>query len=141
QRILYDKKTATAVGHMLMPASANWHALIEIFAIIKRLAQLLDVGLAVELDAELPAHEAAPAVATDHIGSAQHDGRAIAALGLGRHAILVLLEGDELATVAQRDARQHLRDPFQQRLERVWRDQLIPFARLAAVLRDLVHRL
>src|SRR5262249_56782334 len=104
------------------------------FEIIRRRTQLLDVALAAELDVELPAHEAPPAVATDHIRGAQRGERAIAALDLRGHAILVLLEGDELATVAQRDGRQRLRDPFQERLERVLRDELIRFERLAAVL-------
>src|SRR5262249_58909862 len=83
-RILDDQETSFGVGDVIMPPLADGDALVEVLGIIKRLAQLLDVGLAAEVDAELPAHQAAAAVATDHVGGAQRGRSAVAALDLGR---------------------------------------------------------
>jgi hypothetical protein len=133
-RVLHDQETAFRVCDVIMPALADGHALVEIFAIIKRLSQLLDVGLAVELDAELAAHQTVAAVAADHVRGAQRGGGAVAPLDLRRDRILILLERHELATVADADARQRLSDRFQERLERVLRDELVGLEREAAVL-------
>ena len=133
-RILDDQETPLGVGHVIMPALADGDAFVEVFAIIERLPQLLQVGLAAELNAELTPHQAAAAVAADHIGGAQRGQSAVASLNLRRDRALILLERHELAPVAHRDARQRLRDRFQQRLERVLRDELIGLERLVAVL-------
>ena len=132
--VLDDQETAFGVGDVIMPPLADRDALVKVLAIIERLPQLLDIGLAAEVDAELPAHQAAAAVAADHIGGAQRGQSAVAALDLRRDRALILLERHELAPVAHGDARQRLRDRFQQRLERVLRDELIGLERLVAVL-------
>ena len=128
-RILHDQEAPLGVDHVIMPALADRDAFVEVFAVVKRLPQLLDVGLALERDPELPAHQAAAAVATHHVGGAQGGAGASALLDLRRHQHLILLESHELAAVTHRDARQCLRDRFQERLERVLRDELIGLER------------
>ena len=66
-RVLDDEKAPLGVGHVIVAALADRDAFVEVLAVIQRLAQLLDIGLAVELDAELPAHQAAAAVAPHHV--------------------------------------------------------------------------
>ncbi len=91
-RILDDQETPFGVGDVIMPPLADRDALVEILAIIERLPQLLDVGLTAEVDAELPAHQAAAAVAADHIGGAQRGQSAVAALDLRSDRTAILLE-------------------------------------------------
>ena len=62
-RILHDQEGRVAVGHVIVPALADRDALVQVFAVVQRLAQLQQVGLAGELDAELLAHGAGAAVA------------------------------------------------------------------------------
>ena len=73
--ILHDQEAPVGVGDVIMPALADRDALVEILAVIERLPQLQDVGLALKRDAELPAHQAAAAVAADHVGGAQRGAR------------------------------------------------------------------
>src|SRR5262245_13152841 len=133
-RVLHDQEAPLGIGDVIMATLADRDALVEVFAIIERLPQLLDVGLTVELDAELPAYQAVATVAANHVGGAQRGGGAVASSDLRRDRILILLERHELATVADTDARQSLSDRFQERLERVLRDELVGLERQAAVL-------
>ena len=68
------------VGDVVVPPLADRNALEQIVAAIQRLAQLQQIGFALQLDAELPAHRAGAAVAADEIERAQLRRRAIAGL-------------------------------------------------------------
>ena len=95
----------------------------------------------VELDAELAAHARRATVAADQI--LRGDLLCLAAfVHRGGDRARVLLERQELAAVTHRHARNRLDDGFQQRFERVLRDELIGFERQGAVigLRNLLLR-
>ena len=66
-RILDDQLLPSVIGDVIVTPLADRDALVEVLAIVQRLAKLQDVGLAVELDAELPAHRARAAVAADQV--------------------------------------------------------------------------
>jgi len=91
-RILHDQETPLGVGDVIVPALADRNALVEVLAVIERLPQLLDVGFAVELNAELPAHQAIAAVTAYHVGGAQRAQRPVARLDMRGDRTLVLLE-------------------------------------------------
>ena len=131
--ILDNQKTPFGVRDVIVTPLADRNAFIEIIAIVERLPKLLNVGFAVELDVERPAHQAIAAVATDHVCGTHRGRRVIAGLDLRRDRVLILSERHELAAVAHGDARQRLRDRLQQRLERVLRNELIGLERLRAV--------
>ena len=66
--ILHDQESRVGVGHVIVPPFADRDALEQIVAAIERLPQLQDVGLALQLDAELPCARALDAaVAADEI--------------------------------------------------------------------------
>src|SRR5262249_59654457 len=111
-RILDDQETPFGVGDVIMPPLADRDALVQVLAIVERLPQLLDVGLAVELDAEQPAHQAVAAVATGHVGGAQRGQGAVATLDLRRDRTPILLERYKLAPLTDGDARQRLCNRF-----------------------------
>ncbi len=59
------------VGNVVVPPLADRNALEQIVAAVQRLPQLQQIGVALQLDAELTAHVAGAAVAADEILRAQ----------------------------------------------------------------------
>ncbi len=112
----------------------------QLVAAIERLAQLEQVAFATQFDPELLAHRARAAVAADQIVGAQRFSLSARSLHLHRDASLVLIERQELVSVAQRDTWQRLDLLFEQRFERVLRNQLIGLERLRAVIMRLDRR-
>src|SRR5437899_9791005 len=74
-RILHDQERRRIVGDMVMApfagTVADRDALVEIVAAVQRLAQLQEVALAAQADAELVPYSARAAVAAHEIGGAQ----------------------------------------------------------------------
>ena len=103
-RILHDQKRVLRVGDVIVAALADRNTLKQIVATEQRLTELHQVGFALQLDAELPAHGTAAAIAADEVVRAQ---RHITLFGLElcAHRAGVLLEGYELATVTHIDRR------------------------------------
>ncbi len=136
--VLHDQEGRLVVGDVIVPAFADRDPLIQVFAVIERLAQLQQVAFARQLDPELAPHGAAAAVAADHILRRDVGDRAVLVLHPGGDGAFVLREGNQLAAIAHGHARQAFRHGFQQRLKRILRDQLIRFERPRAVvgLRD-----
>ena len=138
--ILHDHLRRAVVGDVIVPALADRDAVEQLLAIVQRLAKLQHaVFVAGKLDAEPLAHHARPAVAADEIGRGDLRDLAVQILHGRRHAVGILAERQQLMAVAHRDARQRLRHRFQERLERVLRNQLVAFERQRAVVgrRDL----
>src|SRR6266850_718880 len=136
-RVLHDEKAVVAVGNVIVAppawALADGDALEQLIAAIQRLAQLEQVVLAAQLDAELLAHGARAAVAAHHIRRADRAARAVRVLHARGDPGLVLGKRLEPATVAYLHRGQPLGDRFQQRLQRVLRDELVRFQRHAPV--------
>src|SRR5436190_8169681 len=136
-RILHDQERRRIVGDMVMAPFAGTvgdrDALVEIFAAVQRLAQLQEVALAAQTDAELVTYPARAAVAADEIGGAQARDRTGAVADPRRHAGRVLLKRQELAAVAHRHARQGLRHGLEQGLQGVLGNELIRLERHRAV--------
>ena len=132
--ILHDQLGRAVVGHVIVAALADGDALKELVAAIERLAQLQDVALTAQRDAKLLAHDARAAVAADEIARADLRRRAGAAPHVRRDGCRVLFEVEKLAAVANGYRGQSLRDRFEQRLERVLRDELIGLERQRAVV-------
>src|SRR6185436_7542294 len=131
RRVLHDEESRALVGDVVVAAVAravaDWNALVKLVAAIERLAQAQDVGLATQLDAELPAHRAAAAVAADQVLGSN--------LPLRRprgDASRILLERLEFTAISHRA--QALGDRLEQRLERVLRDELVRLERHRAVV-------
>ena len=89
-RILHDELRRAIIGDVVVPPLADRDALEKIFAMIERLAQLQDVAFALQRDAELLAHQARAAVASDEV--LRHDlGRlAVGGLDIGGDGVTVL---------------------------------------------------
>ena len=66
-RILHDQEGVAGIRHVIMPALADRDALVEPVAAIEGLAQLEQIALAGEPDAELLAHRARAAVAAGEV--------------------------------------------------------------------------
>ena len=107
-RILHDQLRRLGVGHVVVPALADRDALEQIVAVIERLPQLQQVGVALQADAELPAHDARAAVAADQVLRLDLRGLA-AALDRRGDRVAVLRERQKLAAVAHRDRSAALR--------------------------------
>ena len=138
--ILHDHLRRVVVGDVVVPTLADRDAIEQVLAIVQRLAQLQHpVFVAGELDAKRFPHHTRTAVAADEIGRSDFRGFAGEVLHRRRHAVGVLAERDEFMAVAHGDARQRLRHRFQERLERVLRDQLVWLERQRAIVgrRDL----
>src|SRR2546427_10958428 len=122
---------------MVMPpfpgTVADRDALVEIGAAVQRLAQLQEVALAAQADAELVPYSARAAVAANEIDGAQARDRTGAVADQRRHAGRVLLERQEFAAVAQRHAWQRLRHGLEQGLQGVLGNELIRLERHRAV--------
>ena len=111
-----------------MPPLADRNAVEQVVAFVKRLTELLQVGVALQLDTELAANEAGAAIAADQIVRADFvDGTA--ALDARAHAAGVLLGAHELAAVTHVDRRHAVSHRLEQRLQRVLRNQLIGLER------------
>ncbi len=117
-RILHDEEGVAGIRHVIVPALADRDALIEPVAAVERLAQLEQIALAGEPDAELLAHRARAAVAAGKIARGDL-GHAAGAAELCRDGIRMLGELEKFRAVAHRHRRQRLRDRLQQRLQRV----------------------
>ena len=79
---------------------ADWNPVEQLVAAVERLAKLHEVALPAQRDAKLPAHPAGSAIAANEIGGSGpfwFDHRII---GLGAHALRVLLEREEFAPKA-----------------------------------------
>src|SRR5215467_4544134 len=113
---------------MVMAALADRDALIKLVAAIERLAQLKNIALALEADADLLADRAGAAVAPREIERRDLRGL-IAAAQSCRHAIRTLGEVQELGAVAHRYTRQRFGHRLQERLQRVLGDKLIRLQR------------
>ena len=137
-RILHDEKGRLPVGDMVVAAAAGPGAdrdfVEQVRAVKERLAELQEVAFAAQLDAEFLAHRAGAAVAADEIGGAEARCAAVPIPHCRGDAFPVLFKGQELAAVAHGHARQRLGDGFQERLERVLRDELIRLERQRAVV-------
>ncbi len=138
RRVLHDEEARLAVGHVVVAALAGALAegkpLEKLGAGVERLAQLEQVALAAQADAELVAHGARATVAADEISRPQGFHRAVFLPDPGANAGRVLLEGKELAAVAHRHARQGLGHGLEQRLEGVLRHELVGLERHRAVV-------
>ena len=121
------------VGDVVVAALADRDPLEQVVAAKQRLAQR-EQRLAAQLDAETGAHRAVAAVAADEIVGAQQALLAVGGPDAGGHALVVLVEVEELLPEAHRDAGRALGDAAQQRLERVLRDQLVGLQRQRAVV-------
>ena len=64
-RILHDQKRRMRVGNVVVPPLADRNELEQIVSAVQGLAQLQQIGFALQLDADLAAHIARPAVAAD----------------------------------------------------------------------------
>ncbi len=138
--VLHDHLRRVVVGDVIVPSLADRDAVEQLLAVMQRLAQLQHpVFVAGKLDAELLAHHAGAAVAADEIGRGDLRGLAGEVLHRRRDAVRILAERQQFMAEAHRNARQRLRHRFQERLERVLRDQLIGLERQRAVVgrRDL----
>src|SRR2546422_5462264 len=136
-RLMHDQQRRRIVGDMVMPpfpgTVADRDALVEIVAAVQRLAQLQEVALAAQTDAELVPYSARAAVAANEIGGAQARDRTGAVADPRRHAGRVLLERQEFAAVAHRHAWQGLRHGLEQGLQGVLGNELIRLERHRAV--------
>ena len=132
-RILHDQERRLRIGHVIVPAFADRDALVKLFAVIERLPQLEKVAVALQGDAELPPHDARPAVAADEVLGLDL-GRLVPAFDRCRDRARILRERKKLAAVADLHRREFFHDRLQQRLERVLRNELIGLERLAAVV-------
>ena len=126
--ILDDQEGVLEIGDMIVAALADGDALVEAVAAIEALAQLQQVALAGEADAELLADRAAAAVAAGEIARGDV-GDAAGAANFRRDQIRVLGELQELGAVAHRHRRQRLRDRLEERLQRVLGNELVGLQR------------
>ncbi len=67
RRVLHDQLRRAIVGDVVVPPLADRDAFVELVAAEQRLAELQQVALAFERNAELLAHRAGAAVAADEI--------------------------------------------------------------------------
>ena len=70
-RILHDQERRLCVGDVIVPPLADRDALEQIVAAEQRLAELHQIGFALQFDAELAAHRAGAAVAAGEIKRAE----------------------------------------------------------------------
>ncbi len=134
-RILQDQEGVLAVGHVIVTALADRDALVEVIATIKPLAQFQQVAVAGEPDAELLAHGACAAIAAGEIARADGRGGAAGAHAR-RHLVRRFDKVEKFGAVANRDARERLGDRFEERLQRVLRNELIGLERHLVVGRS-----
>src|SRR5579872_4548920 len=99
RRILNDQECRLCVGNVIVASLADRNALEQIVATEKRLTKLCEVGITMQLDAELPAHRAGTAVAAGEIKRLDLRNRA-RRLDARRDGGCILLEGNEFAAVA-----------------------------------------
>jgi hypothetical protein len=140
--VLQDELRRVGVGDVIVPSLADRNAVEQLVAAVQRLAELQDVALALQRDAELLANLAGAAVAAGEILRSD-DGGLAAVVELCRYAVRILRERDELAAIAHRHVGIGVRHRLEQGLHRVLRDELIRLERQRAVVacRDLLLRL
>ena len=117
-----------------MSALADRDAVKQIVAAIQRLAQLQQIGFALQFDAELTAHRAVAAVAADQIIGLEFGHRTVLILDPRTDGMGVLFERHEFAAIPDVHTGYGFGDFLQQRLERVLRDKLIGLERHGAVI-------
>ena len=134
--ILHDQEGRLLVGHVIVAAApgavAHRQLVGQFLAVEQRLPHRHDVGLALQANAELAAHQAVAAIAARQIGAADRFLAVLPAQHRG-HAIRILLETQELGAEAHGHARQFLGHLLHQRLKRVLRNQLVGFQRLGTI--------
>ena len=101
---------------------------------VERLAQPQQIAFAGKLNTQFLADQAPAAVATHEISGADVLGGAIAGFHACGDAFGVLPQREELAAEPHRDRGNRIGDGFQQRLERVLRDELIRLERQRPII-------
>ena len=127
QVVLHDQRAGRKV---VVPALADRDRIEQLIRPEEGLVDLPDAALAFELDAELLAHRARATVAADEISGAH---RLVAGETTDTPSASCVKD-EQFTAEAHRDVRHLLGDRFQQRLERVLRDDLIGLERQGAIV-------
>src|SRR5580704_8211423 len=129
-------------GDVVMTALAHRNALVQIFAMEKRLPKFPDVAFALQSDAKLLANGARASIAPDQIRCTNRFVCVLRRPDVGGYRTGVLRERGQFTSEAYRHGRQRLNDRPQKGFESVLRDELVWLQGPSVIVRcDLGFRL